>query len=54
MKRREEVPETLMSERGNVEVDSQVLILGDQVVWDSCQLRVACWQKEDDAFSLQY
>lgn len=51
---REEVPETLMSERGKVEGDSQVLVLGDQVVWESGQLRVACWQEEDGVFSLQY
>lgn len=46
--------ETLMSERGKAEGDSQVLVLGNQVIWESCQLRVACWQKEVGVFSLQY
>lgn len=40
-----------MRDRGKMEGDPQVLVMGDG---ESGLLPVACWQKKDEMFSLQY
>ena len=57
MKKRHEVPGTLMRERGKVE-DSQVLVRGDRGGGRGGGLRLllverGCWQKRDGVFGLQ-